>query len=157
MKSVCLPDLSTRPLSMEVERLMKAGAADIYRAWTERFDLWFAQPGELMMWPEIDRPYFFYNRKDWGRHPHYGRFTRLEKDRLVEMTWVTSDGAGRGGTEGAETLLRVELTPQARGTMLRLTHSGLRDEQSRQGHVDNWPEAIAILDEALAGAHSATR
>ena len=145
MRTKCETDNSARPLTMRVERLMKASASELYEAWTERFDAWFAQPGELLMTPEIDKPFFFYNRKDWGRHPHYGRFLELRRDELIEMAWVT----GEGGTEGAETVIRVELSPQGGGTLLRLTHSGFPHEQSRNGHAENWPEALEVLDEAL--------
>lgn len=145
MRTKCEPDQTMRPLSMTVERLMSAKASDLYLAWTERFDSWFAEPGELLMTPEVDKPFFFYNRKDWGRHPHYGRFLELKQDELVEMAWVT----GEGGTEGAETVLRVELSTQEGGTQLRLTHSGFCHEQSRDGHAENWPEGLAELDRAL--------
>jgi uncharacterized protein YndB with AHSA1/START domain len=148
MRTKCPPEISTRPLRFTVERLMKASAASLYEAWTERFDCWFAEPGELMMVPEIDRPFFFKNRRDWGSHPHYGRFIELEKNSLVEMTWVTGEGA----TEGAETVLRIELTPREHGTLLRLTHSGFRDAQSKDGHEQNWPEGLETLDEALKGS-----
>lgn len=131
---------------MSVERLMKANVSDIYQAWTRRFDSWFAQPGEIFMTPEVDKPFFFYNRKDWGRHPHYGRFLELRKDQLVEMAWVT----GKGGTEGAESVIRLELSETEDGTRLRLTHSGFTSEESRDGHAENWPEALRILDEALS-------
>ncbi|MEM7261376.1 MAG: SRPBCC domain-containing protein [Planctomycetota bacterium] len=131
---------------MTIERVMKASANDLYRAWTEKFDAWFAQPGELLMTPEVDRPFFFYNRHDWGRHPHYGRFLELKQDELVELAWVT----GEGGTEGAESVIRVELSAHEDGTLLRLTHSGFCHEPSRVGHADNWPEALEVLDEALA-------
>jgi uncharacterized protein YndB with AHSA1/START domain len=154
MKSTCTCDISSRPLSMTVERLMGAPPELIYRAWTEEFDRWFAEPGTLMMKPEIDRPYFFKSRKDWGFHPHHGRFVELEKDRLIAMTWVT----GAGGTEGAETLIRIELVPQGEGTLLKMTHSGFRDETSRDGHEANWPEGLETLDEILkvvAGGSSA--
>ena len=130
---------------MTVERLMKASASDIYQAWTQKFDAWFAEPGELLMTPQVDTPFFFYNRKDWGRHPHYGRFLALKKDELVEMAWVT----GAGGTEGAETVVRVELSARPDGTQLRLTHSGFPHEASRDGHAANWPEALEGLDETL--------
>lgn len=56
MRSECQPDNAARPLTMTVERSMRANAADIYRAWTQDFDAWFAQPGELFMTPEVDRP-----------------------------------------------------------------------------------------------------
>ena len=38
MRSKCEPDNSARPLTMTVERLMKADASDIYQAWTQKFD-----------------------------------------------------------------------------------------------------------------------
>lgn len=145
MRSKCEPDSAARPLAMAVERLMKADASDLYRAWTQKFDSWFAQPEELIMTPEVDKPFFFYNREDWGRHPHYGRFLELKKDELVEMAWVT----GEGGTGGAETVIRVELSPREEGTLLRLTHSGFYDEESREAHAENWPEGLEVLDRAL--------
>ena len=145
MRTKCQPDSSARPLTMTVERLMKSDANAIYLAWTQKFDTWFAQPGETFMTPEVDKPFFFYNQKDWGRHAHYGRFLELIQDELVERAWVT----GEGGTEGAETVIRVELTAQEDGTLLRLTHSGFCHEKSRDGHAENWPEALEILDKAL--------
>ncbi|NNF06557.1 MAG: SRPBCC domain-containing protein [Candidatus Eisenbacteria bacterium] len=144
MRTKCEPDHSARPLTMTVERLMKAGPSDIYQAWTQKFDTWFAEPGELLMTPEVDKPFFFYNRKDWGRHPHYGRFLELKQNELVELAWATE-----GGTEGAETVIRVELSPREDGTLLRLTHSGFCSEKSRDGHAENWPEALEVLDHAL--------
>ncbi|MBI3507720.1 MAG: SRPBCC domain-containing protein [Proteobacteria bacterium] len=150
MKTKCSPVLSGRRRDVRVVRRMEADAPSLYRAWTERFDVWFAEPGELLMTPRVDAPYFFHNRREWGTSPHYGRFLRLENNRLVEMTWVTSrGGTGKGGTEGAETLLRVELRPRAKGTDLRLTHWGFANERSRKGHADNWPAALEILDERL--------
>ncbi|MBI3929506.1 MAG: SRPBCC domain-containing protein [Armatimonadetes bacterium] len=148
MKTSCPPDISSRPHSMTVERRMDASAEALYEAWTEKFDRWFAEPDELMMVPEVDRPFFFRNRRDWGSHPHYGRFIELEKDRLVVMTWVT----GQGGTEGAETVIRVELNPENGGTRLRLTHSGFKDDKSRHGHEQAWLEGLEILDETLKSA-----
>jgi uncharacterized protein YndB with AHSA1/START domain len=97
------------------------------------------------MTPEGDKPFFFYNRNDWGRHPHYGRFLELKKDELVEMAWVT----GKEGTGGAETVIRVELSVRDQGTLLRLTHSGFYNDESRDAHAENWPEGLAVLDRAL--------
>jgi len=145
MRTKFEPDLSKRPHKMTVERQMDASDSELYEAWTKRFDRWFAHPGELVMTPEVDTPYFFYNRHDWGRHAHYGRFIELEKNRLVEMTWVTP----KPGTCGVETVLRIELKPNEKGTLLKLTHSGFEDEESCKGHVDNWPEGLEILDKAL--------
>ena len=87
MSSVPRPDLSSRPLCVTCAYTVKARPEEAFAAWTTRFDAWFAQPGTLAMVPEPGRPYFFYNRDDWGRHPHYGRFLDVRENRLVEMTW----------------------------------------------------------------------
>lgn len=148
MKSQCLPDHSSRPLQMSWKGFIKASPAKVYEAWTSKFDLWFAQPGATFMTPEVDRPYFFYNRNDWGRHPHYGRFLELRENELVEMTWLTGDGE-EVGTEGAETVIRLELTPKDNGTQVKFTHSGFVNERSRDGHAENWPLAFDELERAL--------
>ncbi len=80
--------------------------------------------------------------------PTTAAFLRLERDRLVEMTWVT----GAGGTQGAETVVRVELTPQGTSTHLRLTHSGFPDEESRNQHHHAWPLVLEQLERRLAQA-----
>ncbi|MCA8981154.1 MAG: SRPBCC domain-containing protein [Planctomycetes bacterium] len=142
------PDLSTRPLTATCSRRIPATPRAVFAAWTDRFDLWFAQAGTVSMTPEAGRPWFFYNRDDWGRHPHYGRFLELVPERLVEMTWLTGNGEAIG-TEGAETVLRIELEPDGDGTALRLTHSGFVSERSRDGHAENWPLALECLEAAL--------
>ena len=146
MKSKYQPDLSSRPHQMHIERQMSASASDIYKAWTEHFDWWFAEKGEVLMAPEIDTPWFFNNRKDWGSHAHYGRFVELEPNKLIVTTWLT----GPPGTAGDETLIRIELTPNDKGTFLKMTHSGFSSEASCKGHIDNWPEGLAVLDECLS-------
>jgi uncharacterized protein YndB with AHSA1/START domain len=149
VSSIPRPDLSARPLQMNCEYTVNARPEDVYAAWTRRFDTWFAQAGTLAMVPEPGRPYFFYNRDEWGRHPHYGRFLDAREDHLIEMTWMTGNGTAEG-TEGAETVLRIELVPKGGATTVRLTHSGFVSEKSRDGHEANWPLALEILDQALS-------
>jgi uncharacterized protein YndB with AHSA1/START domain len=158
MKSlpICIPDLSSRPFKLTVERKMSASPAAIYKAWTKQFDRWFASPGTILMRGKINAPFFFethfrIKNKETQRHPHYGRFLKLERNRLVVTTWVT----GPEGTGGAETVVTVRLTPSGKGTNLRLIHAGFSDTKSRNQHRNAWPMVLKHLDEVLRTSPSA--
>lgn len=89
MPAVAFPTLGPSPLTATTDRLFAHSPAALYRAWTTGFGLWFAQPGTLSMTPQEGCAWFFYNRDELGRHPHYGRFLQLAPDKLIETTWLT--------------------------------------------------------------------
>jgi uncharacterized protein YndB with AHSA1/START domain len=152
-RPITLPDLSDRPFELTVERVMDSSPSILFRAWTKEFDKWFAAPGTMVMEGEVNTVFYFETifkletDSKTQRHPHYGRFLRIERDSLIELTWVT----GKGGTEGAETVVTVELKPHGSGTKLRLTHAGFSKEKSRDGHKDAWGFILEHLDEKMKG------
>jgi uncharacterized protein YndB with AHSA1/START domain len=145
------PDLSNRPYFLTLDRHFAVDPSALYQAWTTGFDRWFAAPGSMLLQPEVNKAFFFETEfRPEGesaaqRHPHYGRFIRLVADRLVELTWVT----GAGGTEGAETVVTVQLEPMGEATHLKLTHSGFAGEAARDRHHHAWPFLLDRLDERL--------
>lgn len=139
------PDLSSRPHDARAERWMPLTTERLYQAWTREFDVWFAAPGTVVMEPQPGQPFFFETEFNGQRHPHYGRFIRLHPNRLVELTWVT----GKGGTEGAETLLTVELIPENNGTRIRLAHRGFLNAESAAQHEQAWPLVLEQQEKRL--------
>ncbi|WP_040802913.1 SRPBCC family protein [Nocardia concava] len=137
------PDLSARPFFLVAERIMAASPAELYHQCTTGFGLWFADPGSVLMRAAVNEPFYF---TAGGGHPHYGRFLRLEPERLVELTWVTS------GTEGAETVVTLELSAHGAGTALLLTHAGFQSADSRDRHEAAWPKILERWDHRTAAA-----
>jgi uncharacterized protein YndB with AHSA1/START domain len=129
-----------------VPRTIQASAERVFRAWTDP-DVarrWLSNGGDLVLQPHVGGLYFL--DMVYGEHtyPHYGRYLRVEPQRLLEFTWMSQ------GTLGKESLVRVEFEPLAAGTRVTLTHVGLPDEKLRDDHESGWKELLAWLEERLS-------
>jgi uncharacterized protein YndB with AHSA1/START domain len=146
MTQALLPDLSQRPLEFTVDRTIAAPADVLLRAWTKQLDHWFARPGSVLMNGEVNTAFFFETDRNGERHAHYGRILRIERNTMVQFTWLSA------ATKGAETVVTIRFLPNQRGTHVLLTHAGFPDPESRDAHEAAWPQVLAELDRRIASA-----
>lgn len=145
MADLFTPDLSDRPHDAQLVRAMRARPEAIYKSFTAGWEGWFALPGGLIAKPVPQGQLFFVVEHEGERHPHYGRFLTLQPNRKVELTWLT----GKSGTQGAETVLSVDIEPYGDGCIVTLRHRGFYDQDRADGHGKSWEQILANLDARL--------
>lgn len=128
------------------EITIQAPAEEIFDALTnpQRLVQWWNVPGRFQMTHlESDlRP----GGKRIMRGSGYGKpvtitgeYREIERPRLLVFTWLP-DWQG----DAVESVVRFEFEEKDGLTKVRLTHSGLTSEKSRESHR-GWPQILAIL------------
>ncbi len=62
---------------------------------------------------------------------------------------MTANAAGAGGTEGAKTIVTVELRPVGSIARLVLSHAGFAGAAACDRHRQAWPFVLGQLDEKV--------
>lgn len=113
---------------------------------------YFVDPEKMCRWmgmtAELDpRPGGRFRVQVTPRFDAVGEFTEVDPPRLVAFTWGWEGGPVPPGSS----LVRVTLTPDASGTIVRLEHSGLADEEQMKGHTEGWVHYFERLDVVATG------
>jgi uncharacterized protein YndB with AHSA1/START domain len=123
------------------------------------FDLWInpKSPGgpwfggeRVIVNPVVDGLFYLAAKSEGRIWPHYGRFLRLERPRVVEYTWMSE------GTKGAESIVTLTMEPRGGETEVTLRHSGVPDDEMGRRHKDGWTWILSTLAEGLAARRSAS-
>lgn len=76
-----------------------------------------------------------------------GEFVEIDPPRRVVFTWGWE---GDGPVPPGSSRVEITVTPDGDGTLLRLTHTGLPDDEAAQLHTQGWDRYLDRL--AVAGA-----
>jgi len=131
-------------LKVNASRLIRAAPEDVFRAWTDpdRMQRWFGTTKQIVN-PKVDGLFYLAMEHQGRTWPHYGRYLRLEKPKVIEFTWMSE------GTEGRETVVTIELVARDGGTQLTLNHAGVPDTELGRGHQQGWTAIVAELAKSL--------
>lgn len=85
---------------------------------------------------------------DGTRHEAFGTYRQIAVPERLEYTHAWKGGGG----SSPETVLTLELTPEAGGTRLVLTQAGFPSPESRDGHREGWSSALDNLQTLFPAA-----
>jgi uncharacterized protein YndB with AHSA1/START domain len=78
---------------------------------------------------------------DGSEHESSGEYLEVAKPERLSMSWRWT-----GAEDPGESLIEIRLRAVAEGTELTLTHSQLRDEESRRSHEEGWTGSLDKLE-----------
>jgi uncharacterized protein YndB with AHSA1/START domain len=135
-----------------VSRTIPAPAEKVFDVWLDPKSPggpWFGAK-RVIVNPVVDGLFYMaaeYQDRIW---PHYGRFVRLERPRLVEYTWMSE------ATKGAETVVTLNFDARGEQTEVTLRHSGVPDDELGRKHKYGWSFVLGALADVLAAHRSAS-
>jgi uncharacterized protein YndB with AHSA1/START domain len=129
-----------------VTRMIPATPEEVYDVWVDP-----KSPGgpwhgaaRLIVNPVVDGLFYFAVNHEGRVWPHYGRFVKLERPKLVEYTWMSE------ATKGAESTVTFTLEKQGGDTKVTLRHAGVPDDALGGQHKDGWEWILGALADALS-------
>lgn len=141
-----LDNLSTDERTLVLERELAAPIERVYAAWTKpkMIARWFCPNPDLEVRVVADVVVGGDYLITMGPHEVAGTYRELDPPRLVEFTWRWT-GPGQ-----QVSVVRVQLSPTAMGTHLRLSHAELDDAADVANHGQSWVGTLERLSRLLA-------
>ena len=135
---------ATKLNDLTVSRTIDATPADVFDAWVNpsKVSAWFGT-ARVIMNPVVDGLYYLGVENQGRTWPHYGRFLRIERPRVVEQTWMSES------THGLESIVTFSIEPQragGRGSEVTIRHTGLPDEKEVRNHKEGWTSLLEAME-----------
>jgi uncharacterized protein YndB with AHSA1/START domain len=130
-------------IDIEVTRAIPASAENVFDLWLDPNSSggpWFGSESVILN-PAVDGLFYFAVKWEDRTWPHYGRFLRIERPRLVEYTWVSE------ATKGLESVVSVTFEARGKDTEVILRHKSVPDDELGRQHQDGWTWILSMLAE----------
>jgi len=153
VQSSAAAHLDQRP-SLTITRRLRASPQKVYAAWTnsEKLIRWFAtaqaKPGsiEADLDLRVGGRYriSFTDGKSGEYHEVGGLYREVVPNVRLKFTWAWHS------TPERESLVTIELKPDASGTLMSFRHEQFVDQTSRDNHERGWNKFLDVLEQYLA-------
>jgi len=135
-----------------VSRTIPASAEKVYDVWIDPKSPggpWFGAERAILN-AVVDGLFYLAIKHEGRIWPHYGRFTQMDRPRLLEHTWMSE------GTKGAESVVTITMEPRGEQTEVTLRHSGVPDDEMGRRHQEGWTWFLSTLADAFAARQAAS-
>lgn len=124
-------------MSLSFKRRIPASPTAVYDAWLDPKSRsngapWQEEADRRVFKPKAGSLYYFHQTHSGIDYPHFGRFVRLQRGKLIQMTWMSPM------TQGLESELTLSLVKKGAETMLTLKHGKLPVGPEGMAHDDGW-------------------
>lgn len=136
---------------LTVSRTISAPADRIFDVWLDAKSPggpWYGSAKTILN-PVVDGLFYVAAQHEGRCWPHYGRFLKIERPRIVEFTWVSE------ATKGVESIVAVTFEPLGEETEVTLRHTGVPDDETGRKHKEGWSWVLSMLAEQFAARASA--
>ena len=138
--------------NLEFSRQIPASPDEVYDVWIDPKHPggpWFSpddghRKSKIIFEAKVDG--LFYHRVSAGGQDwiHYGLFTRLERGKVAEHTWVCE------ATKGRESIVTTTFEAKDGGTFVTIVHAGVPDDEEGRAQKAGWQWILGALAEGLA-------
>ena len=133
-----------------VEAYLDASPAEVFRAWTNPIAIkrWFGTVPNSLQSATVDLRVggewrFVEHKSGKESNGFEGEYVAIEPERLLIFTWVKFATDANGEWSSTQpSRVEVGLSRSGTGTDLRVTHSGIVDDEMRRGFVTGWNRGI---------------
>lgn len=130
---------SAKTIEIKVERTILASPDEAFDGWLNPRtpgNPWNAAE-KFLLDAKVDGLFYWLLKET----AHYGRFTRVDRPREIQHTWVSPN------TLGQESMVTVTFEKLGEDTLMTLVHSNLPDTDEARGHERGWNYFLGIFRE----------
>jgi uncharacterized protein YndB with AHSA1/START domain len=135
-----------------VTRTIPASADKVYDVWIDPQSPggpWYGAERAILN-AVVDGLFYLAIKHEGRIWPHYGRFTQMNRPRLLEHTWMSE------ATKGAESVVTITLEPRGNQTEVTLRHTGVPDDEMGRRHEEGWTWILSTLADSFAARQAAS-